>query len=251
MKQLALALALVVGTAFAQDTESCRALFESLQVPPDQEMLADLHSLTMTMTMTQALEGETMNVTTRSVMDFDNARMYQETDLGDGNQMVIRYQDGAASMNMMGMDMPAPPGMAEMLEAQLEQMMSGMFNDPASVAPDSELVSCDGAQDYGVLAGEQITVSLSQPAAFMQEMMAGNTTSYVFVDGEAKGIVQTMPEFGTTIMVIEELQRDGSGWPTHMTMRTYAWDGTSATESGLMTLSFSYNEPVDEALFAP
>jgi hypothetical protein len=253
MKKLVVGLAaLWLSFALAQDTTSCAPLLEGMQAEAQaqQALWEGIQSVTTQTDITQTIDGQTYAVTTNAVYDLENRRIHQTIATNGQETMVLRYVNGEATMSMSGMDMPAPPQMMEPLEGQLEQLLDGNFGSPASMWGEAEIVSCDGAQQYGdVLSGEQVTVRLSEANSLVQG--ADAPIRFVFAQGELKGMVQEVPELGTTLTVFEDMTTNSDGLTESMTMRLYSWDGAQAQETGLMTMQNSYNEPIDETLFAP
>lgn len=258
MKNLLLGLAaLWLSFVFAQDTTSCAPLLEGLQAEAEaqQALWEGVQSVATQTDITQSVDGQAYAATTSALYDLENRRIHQTIATDGQETMVLRYVDGEATMSMSGMDMPAPPQMMAPLEQQLEQLLDGNFGSPASMWGETEIVSCDGVQRYGdALAGEQVTVRLSEANSLLQGALADTPITplrFVFVEGELKGMVQEAPELGTTLTVFENIVTNSDGLTEEMTLRLYSWDGTETQETGLMTMKNSYNQPIDETLFAP
>ncbi len=249
-KLVAVVLAAWFGFSFAQDTESCAPLLETLQAEAEEQqaLWSGIQSVAQQTDIAQTIEGQAFALTTNAVYDLENRRIYQSIVTDGQETMALRYADGEAVMTIPGMDMdmPAPPEMMEPLEQQLEQILDGNFGGPAAMWGETEIVSCDGVQQYGdVLGGEQVTVRLTQG------VMADTLLQFVFVEGQLEGVIQEIPQLGPTLTVFEELTTNSDGLTERLTTRQYSWDGSQAQETGLTTISYSYNEPIDEALFAP
>ncbi len=194
-----------------------------------------------TITSNISMNGQEVNSNITQVIDYTNRRMYQTID-AMGQKIVMRYADGAGTMEVAGMNMPVPAESLAALEGAFDQgLVQGL---PENYT----IVSCDGPQSYaGLLEGEQVTVE-SEIAG------VGKTTSKIIfaADGKTNGAISTIPNQGEMLMVFDTMELDAANVPTNLVMRMYQFDGTNATLFGTTTVSItSYNQPIDEALFAP
>lgn len=230
--------AIIFSVAFAQDM-ACESLFANYPKPT-----LEITSMESTISSNVSMNGQEVETNISQVIDHTNRRMYQ-TIAAAGQNIVMRYADGKATMQMkMGeetMDVPVPPESVGALEAAFDQgMVQGL---PENYT----IVSCDGPQAYaGLLEGEQVTVTSEIPGM-------GETTSKIIfgVDGKTSGAVSTVPGQGEMLIVFDTMELDEANVPKNIVMNMYQLAGNSATPFGTTTISItSYNQPVDEALFA-
>jgi hypothetical protein len=230
--------AVMVSVAFAQDL-ACESLFASYPKPT-----VELTSVEQTINSTSTVNGQTMDAAISQVVDYTNRRIYQEMSMA-GNNMVLRYSDGKGSMAMkMGeetMDVPMPPESVTALEAIFDQGVTQGLPENYTV------ISCDGQQSYaGLLEGEQVTISSTVPS------MGEVTSKIIFgAEGKVNGSISEIPGQGEVLMVFENMVVDEANVPTAMTMSMYQLQGETATPFSTMTMEVkSYNQPLDESLFA-
>jgi hypothetical protein len=240
-KCLALFISLLLSpfiAAFAQDL-ACENLFANYPRPT-----VELTSAESTVTSNVTMNGTDVSTNISQVIDYGNRRLYQTIDAA-GQNVVMRYADGKATMQMkMGeetMDMPVPAEATSALEGVFDQGFVQGLPENFTV------VSCDGQQSYaGLLEGEQVTVTSEVPGM-------GETTSKIIfgADGKTKGAISAVPNQGEMLIVFDTMNLDASNVPTEMVMSMYQFDGTNATPIGTTTINItSYNQPVDESLFA-
>jgi hypothetical protein len=238
MKKLLFLFITLFTLVRAQDL-ACESLFANYPKPT-----VEITSMESTITSSTTVDGQTVDTNIAQVIDHANRRLYQTVDAA-GQTIVMRYMDGKATMGMtMGeetMNMPAPPEATKALETAFDQgMVQGL---PQNYT----IISCDGQQSYaGLLEGEQVTVSSSVPGI-------GETTSKIIfgADGKTNGAVSTVPGQGEVLIVFDTMTLDASNVPTEIVMSMYQLAGETATPFSTTTVSItSYNEPIDEALFA-
>jgi hypothetical protein len=230
--------AVMVSVAFAQDL-ACESLFANYPKPT-----VELTSLEQTINSTSTVNGQTADATISQVIDYTNRRIYQDMTM-QGNNIVMRYSDGKGSMAMkMGeetMDMDMPPESVTALEAIFDQGIAQGLPENYTV------VSCDGQQAYaGLLEGEQVTVSSTVPT------MGEVASKIIFgAEGKVNGSISEIPGQGEVLMVFENMVVDDANIPTSMTMSMYQLQGDNATPLSTTTMEVkSYNQPIDETLFA-
>lgn len=219
----------------AQDM-ACESLFANYPKPT-----VELTSMESTITSNISMNGQEVNSNIAQTIDYANRRMYQTID-AMGQEIVMRYADGAGTMEVAGMNMPVPAESLSALEGAFDQgLVQGL---PENYT----IISCDGPQAYaGLLEGEQVTVESDVPGV-------GKTTSKVIfaADGKTAGAISTVPNQGEMLIVFDTMDLDEANIPTNLVMSMYQFDGTDATPIGTTTINISsYNEPVDEALFTP
>ena len=192
--------------------------------------------------------GEQSNtVDIYQLIDMSGERIYQETTLPGMGDITLRFVDGEATMQMAGMDMalPVPPA----LQAQLEQTLSGAFEQQGMVPSNYDIVSCDGPQSYaGLVEGEQITVTATLPE------MAGGTSEMRFLfspEGQLVGSLMDIPQLGETLSVFEAYDMDSNNVPTTINFKMYQLGDEPALFSETSVVTNSYNGTVDETLFSP
>ncbi len=148
--RLLAALLLVAATAFATAQEidpRARELLEGVGGAPTDE----IRNMDVTTLTTITVEGQTISSGSRMVIDYENRRMVVISE-AMGFESTIRIADGEATMLVMGMEMPAPPGTADDFEAMFDQGTNTNFLDAA------ESATFDGPVDYGgLLVGDQVT----------------------------------------------------------------------------------------------
>jgi hypothetical protein len=222
----------------AQDL-ACESLFANYPKPS-----VEITSMESTIASSVTVDGQAVDTNISQIIDHTNRRMYQTIDAA-GQTIVMRYLDGKATMQMkMGeetMNMPVPPESTQALEAVFDQgVVQGL---PENYT----IVSCDGPQSYaGLLEGEQVTVT-SEIAGM------GETTSKIIfgADGKTSGAVSTVPNQGDVLIVFDTMTLDAANMPTEIVMSMYQLAGEEATPFGTTTINItSYNQPVDESLFA-
>jgi hypothetical protein len=225
--------------ASAQDM-ACESLFANYPKPT-----VEMTSMESTITSDITMNGQAVNSTIAQVIDYTNRRMYQTID-AMGNVIVMRYMDGAGTMQMkMGeqtMDVPMPAESLSALESAFDQgLVQGL---PENYT----IISCDGPQAYaGLLEGEQVTVESEIPGM-------GKTTSKIIfaADGKTAGAISTVPNQGEMLIVFDTMELDEANVPMTLAMSMYQLQGDNATPFGTTTMNVtSYNQPIDEALFAP
>jgi hypothetical protein len=237
-KFLSLICAGIFSVSFAQDM-ACESLFANYPKPT-----VEITSVESTVTSNVTMNGQSVDTNIAQVIDHTNRRLYQTIDAA-GQSIVMRYADGKGTMQMkMGeetMDMPVPAESLSALEAVFDQgLVQGL---PENYT----IVSCDGPQAYaGLLEGEQVTVT-SNIAGL------GETTSKIIfgADGKTSGAISTIPNQGDVLIVFDTMELDEANVPTNIVMSMYQLAGEEATPFGTTTISItSYNQPIDEALFA-
>ncbi len=239
MKKLLFLFISLFTFVYAQDM-ACESLFANYPKPT-----VEMTSMESTITSNIEVDGQQVDSTISQVIDHTNRRMYQEISAA-GNTIVMRYNNGAGTMQMkMGeetMDMPVPAESLSALEAVFDQgLVQGL---PENYT----IISCDGPQAYaGLLEGEQVTVESDIPGM-------GKTTSKIIfgADGKTNGAISTIPNQGEMLIVFDTMELDASNVPTTIAMSMYQLQGEEATPFGTTTINItSYNQPVDETLFAP
>jgi len=239
MKRFLLVFSLLVSLAAAQD---CATLLDSLQPQ------VDLETLEQRITTTVATGEGSSEIAIYQLLDRPGARIYQEMTLPGMGEVVLRYVNGAATMEVAsaGMQLPVPPALAEQLEATLD----GAFSQQGFVPSDYEVVSCDGTQSYGGLVeGEQVTVNATLPEA------AGGATELRFLFGPDDALVGSyldVPQMGPSLMVFDTYDLDASGVPLNVRFTMYQLDGDTPTLFSTTEVeTLTYNTPADESLFTP
>jgi hypothetical protein len=218
----------------AQDL-SCESLFANYPTPT-----VEMTSVESTISSSMTVDGQEVNSSFAQVIDYTNHRLYQTMDTM-GQQIVMRYANGAGTMEMAGMSMPVPPESLAALESTFDQgIVQGL---PENYT----IISCDGSQSYaGLLEGEQATVESDIPGL-------GKTTSRIIFgsDGKIKGAISTVPGQGEMLTVFDTITLDGSNVPTEVVMSLYQLAGEEATPFSTTTVKITaYNQPIDESLFA-
>lgn len=238
MRLLLVLTALFSLNVYAQD---CAHLLEGVRPAVNFENLEQSVSSTV-------YSGEQSNtVDIYQVIDLAGERMYQETTMPGMGEITLRFVDGAATMQMAGMDvdLPVPPA----LQTQLEQTLSGAFEQQGMVPSNYDIVSCDGLQSYaGLVEGEQITVTATLPE------MAGGTSEMRFLfgpEGQLVGSLMDIPQLGETISVFEAYDLDSNNVPTTINFKMYQLSDEPALFSETSVTTNSYNGTVDETLFTP
>jgi hypothetical protein len=70
-------------------------------------------------------------------------------------------------------------------------------------------------------------------------------------EGKVNGSISEIPGQGEVLMVFENMVVDDANIPTSMTMSMYQLQGDNATPLSTTTMEVkSYNQPIDETLFA-
>jgi hypothetical protein len=240
LKRIAVFLTVLTLALFAQ-AQACEAWLERL-VPQ-----VELRTLEQRITTTSTFEGQEMHSEVYQVIDFESRRLYMRTDVAGMGEMVVRYQDGLATMQLPGMPgtMPAMPEMA----AELERLFDAAFAQGA-LPQAYELVSCDGPHSYaGLISGEQVTVKTLLPDAMGN--LLEQEARLVFVDGEIVATLMAVPMLGEVAVVYEEMRKDDAGVVIHSRARSYRLLDDTATPFATTELEvLAYNEPIDESLFA-
>jgi hypothetical protein len=239
MKKLLFILIGLVTLASAQDM-ACESLFANYPKPT-----VELTSMESVITSNMTMNGQEVNSNIAQTIDYTNRRMYQTID-AMGQQIVMTYANGEGKMQMkMGeetMDMPVPAESLAALEGAFDQgIVQGL---PENYT----IISCDGPQAYaGILEGEQVTVESDVPG------MGKMTSKIIFAaDGKTAGAISAVPNQGEMLIVFDTMELDEANMPTNLVMSMYQFDGTNATPFGTTSINItSYNQPVDEALFAP
>jgi hypothetical protein len=234
-------LVTVLALALVQQAQACEAWLEPL-VPP-----IELRTLEQRVATTGTYEGHATQSEVYQVIDFEGRRIYMRTEVAGMGEMVVRYQDGRATMQMPGMpmEMPAMPELA----ADVEKLFDAAFAQGA-LPQDYELVSCDGPRSYAdLVSGEQVTVRTLLPDAMGN--MVEQEARLLFIDGEIVATVMEVPTLGEMAVVYEEMVKDDAGMVIRLSTRGYRLLGDTATPFSTTDLEvLAYNEPVDESLFA-
>jgi hypothetical protein len=238
MKKLLFLFMGLFTLARAQDL-ACESLFANYPKPT-----VEITSMESSITSNVTMNGQSVDTNIAQVIDHTNRRLYQ-TIAAAGQTIVMRYADGKGTMQMkMGeetMDMAVPDESLSTLEAVFDQgLVQGL---PENYT----IVSCDGPQAYaGLLEGEQVTVT-SNIAGL------GETTSKIIfgADGKTSGAISTIPNQGDVLIVFDTMELDEANVPTNIVMSMYQLAGEEATPFGTTTINItSYNQPIDESLFA-
>jgi hypothetical protein len=222
------------SSTFAQDM-ACESLFANYPKPT-----VEMTSMESTITSNISVNGQEVNTNIAQTIDFTGRRLYQTVD-AMSQKIVIRYADGAGTMEVGEMNMPVPAESLSALEGAFDQgLVQGL---PENYT----IISCDGPQSYaGLLEGEQVTVESEVPG------MGKTTSKIIFSDSKMNGAISTVPNQGEILIVFDTMELDEANVPTNLAMSMYQFDGTNATPMGTTTISISsYNQPVDETLFAP
>ena len=216
--------------------QECASLLEGTQPS------VDLTSIEQSITSATYVQGQTVNATIYQVVDLASKQLYQETTLPGMGEVIMRYQDGQATMQLKGNDMnlPVPPQFSQQLEAVFDNAF-GQAMLPATY----ELVSCDGQQSYAdLITGEQVTINTAMPEALGGDM----TSSLLFdADGQMLGTYMTLPQMGETLIVYDVFEQDEAGVPTQIDISMYTLGGAEPTlfsETQITTLS--YNQPFEQ-----
>jgi hypothetical protein len=196
-----------------------------------------------------SVDGQSGQTLMTQTFDYPNRRLIQEAEVG-GIKTVMRYADGKLGMSMVvggeAMDVPVPS------DDETVASFESLFDQPLfqGVPQNVTVVSCDGQQSYAdLISGEQVTVTTTVPNM-------GELTSRILFgpDGATQGIISTPPAGfgGEMLIVFEELTLDEASVPTHMKMTTYRLEDGAATLFNTTIMDIlSYNQPIDESLFAP
>ncbi len=225
---------------FAQGL-ACESLLSNYPQPS-----VEITTVVQQITSELSVDGQTAQTVMTQTLDYPNRRFIQEAEVG-GIKNTMRYADGKASMVMTVGDNPMSVPIPEESTAGLESI----FDQPLfqGVPQNLTVVSCDGEQSYAdLISGEQVTVTTTVPN--MGEM----TSKILFgPDGRTQGALTSPPVGfgGDMLIVFEELTLDEANVPTHMKMTMYQFeDGTATFFNTTITDILSYNQPIDEALFA-
>ncbi len=217
----------------------CERLFANYPAPK-----VSFTSLDQTITSSMSVDGQSAETVMRQVIDYTNRRLYQENSFGSISN-IMRYQAGTATMSMkVGdrlMDVPMPEGQdTSSFESLFDQgIVQGLPTSPT-------VVSCDGQQSYaGLLSGEQATITTEAPSV-------GTIISRVIFDVSGKPLGAVSTAMGMDmLMVFEEMTLDDQNVPVHIKLSMYQLTGEEANLLSITTTdTTSYNQPVDESLFA-
>jgi hypothetical protein len=239
MKKLFSLIIVTLTTLVSAQTLPCESLLANYPMPK-----VELTSMVQMINSTMTLDGQEMQTTMSQTVDYVNRRAYQEMNAMGANT-VMRFSDGKASMSMtMGeetMNVPIPAENAKALEFIFDQGVA------EGLPKNFTIVSCDGQKSYaGLLSGEQVTVLTEIPGS-------ENTTSKIIfdADGKTQGAISSVAGQGEMLMVFEELTLDASNVPVHMKMSMYRLKGDTASLFTTTSMDIlSYNQPLDESIFA-
>jgi hypothetical protein len=237
MKKCISLMVLLFGLVHAQ-AFPCESLFTNYPVPK-----IPLSSMEVNTTMNMTMGGQAMDTTMYQVVDYTNRRLYQETQ-AMGMNTLMRYVDGKASMSMkMGeemMNVPMPPEGMQALEMVFDQGYA------QGLPTNFTVISCDGQQSYAsMLSGEQVTISTNIPG------MEPVVSKMLFAGGRVVGSVSTIPGQGEMLMTFDEMAMNTDNIPEYIKMSMYQLTADTASPVGVISINvLSYNQPVDEALFA-
>jgi hypothetical protein len=131
--------------------------------------------------------------------------------------------------------------------------LEATFSDDASlrdIAEKAVVLSCDGEQSYSdangeVVRGQQVTVGGKTNSQ-------GHSARLLFdAEGDLTGNYVDRPDSDDFLIVNSGIRKDDAGVVLEVTVSNYAGeDGAFELLSKLTTKTFSYNEEVDETLFA-
>lgn len=235
-------LAALCTLMLASSALACEAWLARLTLP------VELSTLTQRITTTTTVEGQAVRSEILQVIDFENRRIYSQSDIAGVGEIILRYVDGQATMQLAGMPgvVPAMPAMA----AELEQLFDAAFAQ-SGLPQDYELVSCDGPHNYaGLVSGEQVTVKTLVPDA--SGRLVRQEARLLFADAELVAQLMMLPGLGEVLIVFETLDRDDAGMIIRAHTRSYQLAGDAAELFADTTVEvLAYNEPIDESLFAP
>lgn len=229
-------MAALLTSAFAQDIDPrARALLEGLtpSTAPDE-----IHNMVLSISSTTYLDGQEFATTSRTIIDYDNERaaIVQEV-MGMETRML--YVDGQMRMNVMGMNMPMPPGTEEQFASIFEKPTSTNMLDAAV------RISFDGPVNYGdLLVGDQVSY---EGEAGVYGTPDSPVMHYVF---DASGALLGMhlpADGGAMLMVFNEPVSDAI---MSYDMNVYMEEGGAWTlmqETALMEME--YNVELDDSEF--
>jgi hypothetical protein len=238
MKKLFSLIIVMLAVLVNAQNLPCESLLSNYPAPK-----VEFTSVVQTITSSMSIDGQEVQTVITQSIDYTNRRLLQETNAMGAN-MIMRFVDGKASMGMkMGeeiMNVPIPDENAKSLEAIFDQSVI------QGVPQNFTVVSCDGQQSYaGLLSGEQVTISTEVPNL-------GTMISKTIFDanGKALGAVTTVSG-RDMLMIFEEMTLDAQNYPTHIKMSMYQLKGDEATLFTATTIdTISYNQPLDDSLFA-
>lgn len=236
-----LLIALSFFLSLFSHAQDCAYLLENAQPSIIFENLEQTISSTV-------YSGEQSNtVDIYQLIDMAGERIYQETTLPGMGDITLRFVGGEATMQMAGMDMalPVPP----QLQTQLEQTLTGAFDQQGMVPSNYDIVSCDGQQSYaGLVTGEQITVTAGLPET------AGGASEIRFLfneDGHLAGSLMDLPQLGQTLSVFETYDLNSDNVPTTISFKMYQLGDSPELFTETSIVTNSYNETVDDGFFTP
>ena len=190
----ALILLLVASVATAQIDARARELLEGLLASSSTDTVD-----TLDQTMIISLTEQGMEVRTRTFVDYVGRRALIESEtMGTVISFVVK--DETVFMSVMGMQMPAPPGIAPDI--------AGIFDrDLEAFDLDARTVTYDGTVSYGTLVtGEQVTVTGPPLVAGASDESDAGT--YIFAPNGDLLAIATESE-GTTILMVFDEPVDG------------------------------------------
>jgi hypothetical protein len=220
------------------ETLECERLLENLANQPELTSLET--STTYAFDPTQPADYK--------VTDFVQERVYWEISL-DGVDYVYRLVNGKVTGAIKTNGAEESTDVPDYIRLPLE----ATFSDDASlrdIAEKAVVLSCDGEQSYSdangeVVRGQQVTVGGKTNSQ-------GHSARLLFdAEGDLTGNYVDRPDSDDFLIVNSGIRKDDAGVVLEVTVSNYAGeDGAFELLSKLTTKTFSYNEEVDETLFA-
>lgn len=177
----------LASSAFGQVDGRALELLEGLLASASTEVVDSLEQ-----TMIVSLTEQGMEVRTRTYVDYVGRRALIETQsMGVAISFVVT--DAGVFVNMMGRQLPAPPGIAPDL--------SGIFErDVEALDLTDRTATYDGTVSYGSLVtGEQVT--LSGPSLVPYGSEGSETARYLF-DGSGLLVAVVSESEGVTVLMV-------------------------------------------------
>lgn len=232
----ALLLAALLAGAFAQELDPRGvALLEGLG---SGEVPEDIRNMVLSTTSVTHMEGQEFETTSRTIIDYENQRaaIVQEV-MGMETRML--YVDGKMSMNVMGMNMPMPPGTEEAFASIFEEQTADNLVESAT------RITFDGQVNYGdLLVGDQVTY---EGDAGVYGTPESPVMHYVF-DGDGALLGMHIPaQDGAMLMVFDQAITDSIISYDARVYLEQAGEWTLLQESTRTELE--YNVELDESLF--
>jgi hypothetical protein len=224
-----------VDASLFGETPACEELLETFRTQPEFTSLET----------TTIYTDDASQPADYKVIDFVGQRVYWEVSF-NGIKTIYRFVNGEVTATQNNETIEVPEGIRISLESTF--LSSSSFRDLADKAV---VLSCDGEQSYSdgtgeIVRGQQITVAdKTNPESDSSKLLFDDAGNFI-------GNYIDRPDDNQDYLLVNSgIKKDEAGVVVEITNMTYLQEGDSfELLSKTTTTTLSYDQPVDETLFA-